>query len=141
MIAGIIVGLVGGVVAACMFMRGDAPLGQKRFGLKEMEAAETFVKTDGERNAVKGVLLGVLGYKNIIDEDLDRLEEEIGRSNSAIFNHTAVNKTVIADCEEKIAKLKAEIKNLHQNIASLEKARDEKRSAFEEKEKKAAKWA
>ncbi|MDO8442973.1 MAG: hypothetical protein Q7S81_01820 [bacterium] len=142
MITGVIIGAVIAGVGVFIFVKPKASqCPEKCFGLNEMEAAERFVKTDGERNAVKGVLLGVLGYKNTIEEDLDQLADEAAESDSAMANRAADNHAAIADREDKIAKLKAEIKNLHQGIESLEASRAEKQTAFEEKERKAAKWA
>ena len=100
------------VVAAAMFIAGRkcSPVWtseSKRFGLTEAEVAMTYIRT-GETavtQAVMAVVVGVLGYRNAVAEDV---QEEVCNL-AAVTEHRNVRMNADKD---KIAALQVEIEQL-----------------------------
>lgn len=115
MSVGMIVLLV--VVAVAALVVGHAiaySQSKKRFGLKEAKAAARYVgNSPDSARAIMGVVLGVLGYKNTVAEDVHALAEEMTRENES----SAVD---IADNDAQIERLSAKNHDLQDGIAANE---------------------
>ncbi|TSC59711.1 MAG: hypothetical protein LiPW15_731 [Parcubacteria group bacterium LiPW_15] len=96
----------------------------KRFGLREAFAAAKFVKNADGASTVLGVVVGVLGFQNVVAEDVDgritnlfeyhrRSEERIKEASASI----EWLKAKVATEYESIGKFKREIAELHGLVA------------------------
>ena len=82
----------------------------KRFGLKEAEAAARYVDNDTvAASAVKGVVVGVLGYQDAIAEDISSLSNDLGRENAVSQASIEANEEEIERLEQSNQELDAKI--------------------------------
>ena len=89
------------------------PVEPKRFGLGEAEAARQFVTEPGQARAVKGVVVGVLGYE-------DMLAAEVATTRNMLQVRNDGHREDIGSHEDEIATLNAAITGLRDQIADGE---------------------
>ena len=107
----VVVALAGAVGWALVdYLRGT-PEEPKRFGLEQAKAADEYVTDDSQRRAVKGVLLGVLGYENQVAEDVDQ-------ETAALAENGDCRNTQVENYQKTIADLQEEIEDLKEQIAA-----------------------
>lgn len=99
------------VVVAVVLGRVTARKEPKRFGLKEAEAAAAYVegKGPGAASAVLGVVVGVLGYRSTVMDDVAKLQGEMSVANEAAATNIQEERREIANLEAKIRNLEADI--------------------------------
>ena len=109
MIVGMTVLLI--VVAIVAFVVGYVSMpDRKRFGLKEAEAAAQYVgNTPGAARPVMGVVLGVLGYRDAVAEDVSALVAAKAVENARAEADIAAHQAQIERLEQASEELAGEI--------------------------------
>ena len=80
----------------------------KRFGLKEAEAAAKYINGDpAAAKPVMGVVIGVLGFENKVDEDLQKLMNEKDADNAKRTEELRANTNEIGRLLAEIEKVRA----------------------------------
>ena len=111
------------VVAVVAVVIGRATVStKKRFGLKEAEAAAQYVgNTPGAARPVMGVVLGVLGYRDAVAEDVSALVAAKAVENARAEADIAAHQAQIERLEQASEELAGEIAANQARVAGAER--------------------
>lgn len=109
-----IVAIVAGIAA-----RLTAPRDQKRFGLKQAEAAAEYIGSDPNAGStVVAVVVGVLGYENAVQDADEKLTAETGATNRGLRSEIEETDKEIRRLEEENTDRETDIEANTSRLAS-----------------------